>query len=217
MAIAAHFEETPDGKRKERDPRRRLALDTESKSVSGGAAAVLIHNLSATGLLIECETTLDDGEAIAIDLPHAGPALATVVWSSGRLHGCRFARPLSKAAVKAAELQGAVEGTASFAPAEGEPLSQRIQRLRAARRLSLDKLAELLGVSKPTVWAWEQGRARPAQERIAKLAEALGVEEADLVPSLDTPAHRELLAQCRARIAEAFGTGPENVRIMIEL
>lgn len=217
MAIAAHFEETPDGNRKERDQRRLLALDVAGKSVSGGAGAVLIHNLSATGLLIECEARLAEGEAIAIDLPHAGPALATVVWSSGRLHGCRFARPLSKAAINAAELQGAVEGRASFGPSDSEPLSQRLHRLRAARRLSLDKLAEMLGVSKPTVWAWEQGRARPAQERIEKLASALGVEPSDLVPSVDTPAHRELITQCRARIAEAFGTGPENVRIMIEL
>jgi transcriptional regulator with XRE-family HTH domain len=215
MAIAAHFEDTQ-GKRRERDPRRRLALDVAGKSVSGGAAAVLIHNLSATGLLVECETALEEGEAIAIDLPHVGPALATVVWSSGRLHGCRFARPLDQAAVKAAELQGAGPQT-PFSPPDAEPFPQRLQRLRTARGMSLDRLAGLLGVSKPTVWAWEQGRSRPAPERIGKLSKVLGVEASDLVPSLDTPAHRELLLQSRARIAEAFGIAPENVRIMIEL
>ena len=217
MAIAAHFEETPEGQRREREPRRRLLLDTACKSVSGDAATVLIHNLSATGLLIECEAALETGEAIAIDLPQAGPTLATVVWSSGRFHGCHFARPLGKAALTAAELHGAVEGRANLAPAEEEPFAQRLQRLRAARGLSLDKLAAMLGVSKPTVWAWEQGRARPARERIESLAAALGVEPAELIPTRDTPALRALLAESRARIAEAFGTGPDNVRIMIEL
>jgi transcriptional regulator with XRE-family HTH domain len=216
MAIAAHFEETPDGEKRQRDQRRRLLLDAEGKSVSGGAAAVSIHNLSATGLLIECEAKLEEGEAIAIDLPQAGRTLATVVWSSGRLHGCQFARPLGKAALSAAELQGA-DARAPFTPADAEPFPQRLQRLRAAKGMSLDRLANLLGVSKPTVWAWEQGRARPAPERIGKLAKVLEVEQSDLVPSLDTPAHRELLAQCRARIAEAFGIAPDDVRIMIEL
>lgn len=215
MAIAAHFEEAPKGQ--SRDERRTLLLDAEGKTVSGGAAAVQIHNLSATGLLIECAAALDDDETIAIDLPHAGPTLARVVWSSGRLHGCQFARPLAKAILNAAELHGAVEARAGFAPEQGEPLAQRIQRLRAERGLSLDQLAGLVGVSKPTVWAWEQGRSRPAETRIAGLARALGVEAGDLIPLLDTPALRTLLAQSRERIAEAFGTSPDNVRIMIEL
>jgi len=217
MAIAAHFEEAPQGKHKERDPRRRLLLDSEGKSVSGGAASVLVHNLSATGLLIECETELTEGEAIAIDLPQAGPVLATVVWSSGHFHGCQFALALGEGTLSAAELRSAVEVQAPAAPVDEESFGRRLQRLRAAKGLSLDRLAATLGVSKPTVWAWEQGRARPARERIGKIAVALGVEAADLVPTRDTPALRSLISESRARIATAFGTSPANVRIMVEL
>lgn len=214
MAIAAHFEETTDSKR--RNQRRTLLLDAAGAPARGGPTRVLIHNLSETGLLIECEAALKAGETIAIDLPQAGPTAAEVVWSSGRLHGCRFETPLGKAALSAAELRSAVEGATDFASSDLEPLDQRIRRLRAARGLSLDRLAEEMGVSKPTVWAWEQGRARPAETRIKRLAKALGVEATQLVPAFDTDERRELLAQSRSRIAEAFGIAPENVRIMIE-
>lgn len=215
MAIAAHFEETPKGKR--RTERRRLLLDAEGAPASGKATRVLIHNLSASGLLIECEAALESGEAITIDLPDVGPTEASVVWSSGRLHGCRFEQPLGKAALSAAELRSAVEGHGEFISADHEPLDRKIHRLRTARGLSLDRLAEAMGVSKPTVWAWEQGRARPTEARIEKLASALGVTAEQLVPAFDSDERRELLAQSRARIAEAFGIPQENVRIMIEL
>ena len=215
MAINAHFDDSLAGER--RSERRTLLLDAESTPPSGKATQVLIHNLSATGLLIECEKTLTKGEAITIDLPETGATTALVVWSSGNLHGCAFDEPLGKAALSAAELRSAVEGSTQIVPPEHEPLALRLQRLRAERGMSLSQLATLLGVSKPTVWAWEQGRSRPAEKRIAPLAEALGVDVSDLVPAVDTPALQDLLARSRARIAEAFGCTPDNVRIMIEL
>jgi transcriptional regulator with XRE-family HTH domain len=215
MAINAHFETGTRSKRG--DERRTLLLDAEGTPPSGKASQVLIHNLSATGLLIECEMTLTSGETIAIDLPEAGSTEAHIIWSSGRLHGCAFEEPLGKAALSAAELRSAVEGSTRIAPPDHEPLAMRLQRLRAERGMSLSQLASMLGVSKPTVWAWEQGRSRPADKRIAPLADALGVDVSDLIPVLDTPALQQLLTRSRARIAEAFGCGPDNVRIMIEL
>ncbi|HSG35022.1 MAG TPA: helix-turn-helix domain-containing protein [Sphingomonadaceae bacterium] len=215
MAVAAHFEHAPNGKR--RDARRKLALDAEGTPPSGKATAVLIHNLSETGLLLECETSLEEGETIAVDLPHAGPTEARVVWNSGRLHGCQFAEPIGKAALSAAELRSAVETRAEIAAPDQEPFDLKLQRLRAASGLSLARIAAALKVSKPTVWAWEQGRARPSRNRIPALARLLGVNPEDLGGARDTTALEALLGECRTRIAEAAGCRPANVRIMIEL
>ena len=84
--------------------------------------------------------------------------------------------------------------------------------------MTLADVALRLGVSKPTVWAWEKGKARPLPERMAAIAEALGAAPEDLTEAgshnADTAA---LIAECRGRIAEACGTTPAAVRIMIEL
>ena len=99
-----------------------------------------------------------------------------------------------------------------------DDLPARLQRLRKERGLTLAQVAGQLGVSKPTVWAWERGRARPIEERVDALAEALGVTRGELMATGETSlALRELLARSREQIAAAFGTRPENVRIMIEL
>ena len=135
--------------------------------------------------------------------------------------GCRCDAPLPSAALAAAELRSLI-ATGLHLPsrAEGGPTISptRLQRLRKERGFTLAQVAAQLGVSKPTVWAWERGRARPIEERVDALAEALGVTRGELMatgePSL---ALRELLARSREQIAAAFGTRPENVRIMIEL
>ena len=85
--------------------------------------------------------------------------------------------------------------------------------MRREAGLTLADVATTLGVSKPTVWAWEKGKARPLPERLEAIAAALGV-----APDLLTcaPAPREInavIAECRARIAEACGTDPQAVRV----
>jgi transcriptional regulator with XRE-family HTH domain len=68
------------------------------------------------------------------------------------------------------------------------------------------------------VWAWEKGKARPLPERMAGIAEALGAAPDDLT---EAAGHETdiavLLDDCRSRIAQACGTRPGAVRIMIEL
>ena len=59
--------------------------------------------------------------------------------------------------------------------------------------LTLDELAALLKVSKPTVWSWERGKSRPTPERIPALAERLGVTEDELVSGRDVSALAEAL------------------------
>ena len=65
--------------------------------------------------------------------------------------------------------------------------------------------------------AWEKGKARPLPERIAGIAEALGVSEAELSGSLEEQASASSIEDCRLRIASEFQIVPESVRIMIEV
>ena len=231
MAISAHFQEAESAAGKDRARRRTLRLEAHGALPTGDGAAVQVHNISATGLLLESEVALDVGEAIVIDLPHAGSTVARVVWRSGSLSGCEFEIPLSRAALSAAELRSAIvdicphdeipptddEGAASGQLVPDESFGLRLQRLRKERGLTQAQVAAELGVSKPTVWAWEQGRARPVESRIDTLAKVLGVDRASLLAGPDLSALSELLARSREQIAAAFGTGVENVRIMIEL
>lgn len=220
MAISAHFEDLPQSGITPRDQRRKLLLEARGSTASG-AAAVLVHNISTTGLLLESDAALADGEAIEIELPHAGGTRARVVWTSGRLAGCQFDSPISPAALSAAQLQSAAAPQADLAASAhalpDEVLGVQLQRLRKARGLTLAQVAQLLGVSKPTVWAWERGKAHPVESRLEALAEALGVTREELLPGRTAPALRTLLARCRDQIASAVGTSPTNVRIMIEL
>jgi transcriptional regulator with XRE-family HTH domain len=235
MAIKAHLDHavatpaaTPERQRS--SPRRALWLETSGFFADAGPdgveANVTIHNISAAGLLLETGLALGEGEQLALDLPEAGPVIATVVWHSERLYGCAFAEPLSQSALAAAQLQGFAPGVPNRPQASplsearqgaGEGLGARLNRLRREAGLTLADVAAALGVSKPTVWAWEKGKARPLPERLEAIAAALGVE-----PGLLTcaPAPREInavIAECRARIAEACGTDPQAVRIMIEV
>lgn len=225
MPITAQFEaiEESDSPRAER---RRLRLETQGALESGVETSVTLHNFSETGVLMESPVDLEIGEVLELDLPDAPQVRARVVWASGRLYGCAFEAPIPSATLRAAQLRSAVQGELGLGAAPtpvgpgaigGESLGERLHRLRKLRGLTQGELATRLGVSKPTVWAWEQGRARPIEERIEAIAQALGVDAAELRPSRSVPGLSELIARCKEQIASAMETKPEKVRIMIEL
>ncbi len=58
---------------------------------------------------------------------------------------------------------------------------ERLKELRRERVLSLRELEERSGVSYNTIWRIEDGRQGAHPRTIRKLAEALGVEPAQLV------------------------------------
>jgi DNA-binding XRE family transcriptional regulator len=111
------------------------------------------------------------------------------VWLDGNLYGCRIDAPISAAGSGAARLRS----VPSEAPGEPrgddaqETLARRFRRLRKQNGFSQGDLAERIGVSKPTVWAWEHGRARPQEARLKEIAEALGttIEDLDGLPKTD--------------------------------
>lgn len=216
MPIPAHFEDLPIDPRRPRAARRQLRLETEGATASGETARVLIHNVSATGLLIESAVALTEAERIEIALPQVGAVSAHVVWIDADFYGCRFDTPLPAGALGSLELYARL----TSAPAPGEPgdtLPVRIARLRKEQGLTLDALAALLNVSKPTVWAWEQGKARPTPERITALAERLGVAADELRTGRDGDALAAALTQARTIVAKAYGVDPDRVRVSIEL
>jgi transcriptional regulator with XRE-family HTH domain len=229
MALKAHLEQTNlvdgvtvDGRR---HPRRALKLHTSGVSEAGAPANVTIHNLSAAGLLIETDLELVPGERLAIGLPDVGPVGAEIVWVSERLYGCAFDQALGEAALAASELLSeparAVpqpRATPSFGKSiSGDQFGYKLNQLRRERSLTLEQVANALGVSKPTVWAWEKGKAKPLPERIGPIAEVLGVAESELLGSGEQSKSENLVEECRVRIASEYGISPEYVRIMIEV
>lgn len=68
----------------------------------------------------------------------------------------------------------------------GSALASRIGNLRQERRLSLDGLAKLAGLSKGTVVALEQGKANPSIGVLCRLAAAFSVSVSDLVSGPST-------------------------------
>lgn len=229
MAIKAHLDNPVSSEGQRADPRRALRLETSGFAPRAGEANVTIHNVSAAGLLIETALDLAQGEQLALDLPEAGTVTAVIVWRSERLYGCAFERALGPAALAAAQLQGFAPETQvsnTFAPQNGslnaaragELLGTRLNRLRREAGLTLADVAAVLGVSKPTVWAWEKGKARPLPERLAAIAATLGVAPDVLAETPGaTRAVGTVVEDCRARIAEACGAPPDAVKIMIEL
>lgn len=221
MAIEAHFEKSGNQLGKPRLPRHKLRLEAQGSTEAGGATRVLVHNISTTGLLLETRMAMAIGDRIDLDLPQSGMTSAKVIWISGNLFGCQFDSRISSATLSAAQLQSPgerqVAESADHEHLSNEAFCVRLRRLRKERGLTLAQVAVQLGVSKPTVWAWEQGKARPVDGRLKALAHALGVSEADLMPDGDIPGLRNMLARYREQVARAVGISPEKVRIMIEL
>lgn len=227
MVIKAYLDpQLPlDGQRVDsrRAPRRTLLLQTSGLALGGERANVTIHNISAVGLLLETALDLSVGEPLAVDLPEAGMVAARIVWRSERLYGCAFDEEISAATLAAAELQSAPPAPSlapiAVSPASShEPLGKRLNRLRREAGLTLADVASALSVSKPTVWAWEKGKARPLPERLDAIAAALGVTRDVLTDGPEAiSAASAIIEDYRKRIAEACGTTPAAVRIMIEL
>jgi transcriptional regulator with XRE-family HTH domain len=215
VAIAAHFTSDQRG-----TARRTLLLEALGATARGDSTSVTVHNISRTGLLLESGAELAVGETIELDLPESGVVEARVTWLSGTFAGCESAAPISDAALSAAQLRGAAAGKEAPVP---EPFPERFARLRKASGLTLAAIADKLGVSKPTVWAWEQGKARPVEGRLEALAETLGVARSELTPDRDLPRFDDsaellpIVARSRIAIAAALGIKPERIKIAIEL
>lgn len=186
-----------------------LYTETEGLLSHGAAETIMVHNLSAIGLLIETETLLQAGQRIHIALPGAGPTAAIVVWTGEALYGCRFEHPISEEALSAARQQDVLTAPDDVGVADtalnvtdgaeasdpnilrtsaalteqtnaAMPLPVRLRALREAQGLSLAALSRRAGISKPSIWAWETGKTTPRARSIEALARALSVDSAEI-------------------------------------
>ena len=57
-----------------------------------------------------------------------------------------------------------------------ENYAELLKQERKARKLTQEKMAELLGVEPVAVGTWERGKAYPNEESIAKIKAATGIE-----------------------------------------
>jgi DNA-binding transcriptional regulator YiaG len=227
MAISAYFESPPEASASARATRRTLKLEVRGAHAAASDVSVTVHNISQTGLLIECEANLSTDDRIDIDLPHVGVVSATLVWVSGRMFGCQFDKKLSSAALSAAQLQSAINVvTPEARPSEDTDsvvsdtsatnFASNLKRLRIAKGLSQIHVAEQLGVSGPSVSGWEKGRARPKEDRLSDLADLLGVPVSHLLVDPQPDMIHDLIDASREQIARATGVAPERVRIIVE-
>ena len=67
-----------------------------------------------------------------------------------------------------------------------ETTGARIEKARETRGLSQQQLAELLEVTQPAVWKWENDRVEPSLSRLREIAAALNVDVSTLIPDCDT-------------------------------
>lgn len=224
--IQAHLQSPSARVEGRRQPRRALQLETSGSLLGGASANVTVHNISAAGLLLQTGMALEEGEVLSLDLPEIGPVGAEIVWQSGELYGCAFEQALGEAALAAAQLRGgfaapgnlpAAQPAAPFGVGTGGGLGKRLNTLRREQGLTLAQVADALGVSKPTVWAWEKGKARPLPERIDAIARVLGVTSEDLSEVAAGMPGAALVEECRQRIAAQFGADRTSVRISIEI
>jgi len=108
------------------------------------------------------------------------------------------------------------------------PLGERLRAWRKLTGITSKKLAELLAVSKVTIWSWEQGKRHPStrhQAAIDKLLLEGPVTQAPPGQLLKTPTDElsdpcgsvmQAIAKARREIATAAGVEPADVSISVK-
>lgn len=214
--------------RARRQPRLVLRLNT-GVGQAGRAFDAEVLNLSRNGMLVRTGAVLSLDDPLEVVLPQSGAVRAKVVWFADELYGCSFPEPISEEEMQAANDVASIEdshGGSRFG-VDHETLGQRIKRLRAASGHSMRAFAELVGVSKPTLWKWEGDQVRPRHETMQRLANQLGITELELVYGApgrggDAPGDdansslADIVRACRQRIAKAAGVDTSCVEINID-
>lgn len=221
MPMTVYLNNSPRSAGKGRASRRQLRLPLHGSKATGAEIEALVHNISATGMLVESRTPLEIGEVIEVNLPHSGKTATRVIWTSGTLAGCQFEMPISSATLSAAQLRSVVGPDAHTNEDSPAPVTEsfgvRLQRLRTARELTQGQLAVQLGVSEPSISAWELDKARPKAGRMEALSIALGVEISELLGFDGTENLNELVERAKAQIARAAGVDPAKIKFTIEI
>jgi transcriptional regulator with XRE-family HTH domain len=223
MTLQAHLESKRQSPDRRSRARKKLRLLTEARSSRSGAANVLILDVSTTGLLVQADATLEQGETIEIQMPGSGVRLARIEWSGGKFFGCSFETPIPQGEVSAALLKG-LPGDAE-SPEEAPPsaaavdFGSRLASLRRERSWSIEDLAARLGVSRQAVWYWETGQRVPRPRLVKRVAEAFAVSEHALLAQQGSPEQAgstTIIEEFRDRIAARIGCDVAKITVSIE-
>lgn len=102
-----------------------------------------------------------------------------------------------------------------------EGMAQRIKELRHSRGLTLEQVAEVVGVGKSTVRKWETGMiANMRRDKIADLAKALGTTPAYLMGWNENDENNNsptepALSEGEAKLIELFRQVPEDKQQLV--
>ena len=111
-SLLAHIAEPLETAERRRTERRTLRLDVAARS-STEESAVIIRDLSRTGLLIETDTSFVVGETFLLVLPELGATPARIIRADGNRFGCEFLSPVPASAISAALLKAPYTGEAA--------------------------------------------------------------------------------------------------------
>jgi len=239
MTIPVPFSSFSDTDQRRDTSRNDLRLLAEVALQQGPRGDIRIENISSSGLLLNTPLDLAPGEIITVYLPNMEERIAKVVWSSENFHGCRFADPIDEATLDAirkrneafrSPLSDTPMTEGGSADAKGESLGDRLTRLRKAVDMKQIQLAEVVGVSKTTVWKWENDVVRPRNSAIRKLASIFGTTEMVLLfgseaqeatapnsGGVEPGDLQSVIAACKRSIARAAGTSEDRISINIAL
>ena len=103
-----------------------------------------------------------------------------------------------------------------------EGMAQRIKELRKEKGLTLEQVADIVGVGKSTVRKWETGMiANMKRDKIASLAQALGTTPAYLMGWTEEEPEKEIspderpLTEGERTLLELFRLIPEDRQQMV--
>lgn len=113
-SLLAHIANPVEATDRRQTDRRTLRLDVAAHS-SDLETAVIIRNLSRTGLLIETDAGFTVGETFFLVLPEIGATPARIVRSDRKNFGCEFLSPVPASAISAALLKAPYDDEADQA------------------------------------------------------------------------------------------------------
>lgn len=92
-------------------PRFRLSLQGSAGESGGDHVEAVLHDLSATGFLIETDAPLSIARTISLEMPGLGTVTGEVVWGTERFFGGHFRTAIPESLVRGALAQSRIVGT----------------------------------------------------------------------------------------------------------
>lgn len=105
-------------------------------------------------------------------------------------------------------------------------MDKRIRDARISRNLSINALANKVGVSSTAAWNWDHGHTTPRPDTLERIAKVLNVDTTFLVTGkvqLDSDAGKSgetvgtILADAKSRIAKSIHIGIDQIAIELKI